>query len=412
MRKFIGTTLRASQAVQPWEVLPGTRVAIDMNLYSYQLARQSDATLMATPSEQADCILREMARMLDWFEEYKCTPVFVCDGMKKPLKATILQARQEQRDQAKRDSASHSASLVSKKRDLDVKTKAISSVDAHVKKAYDSMVKTQENNTVDDTARDASVKTFLSAISKHEKKSKDKESKAAIRKIRKGVQSVSKLTKKVHDSKRKMFGLPREFWLEADKLLYHRNLVVIAAPSDAEAQCAALAANGSVNFVISEDFDTLAYGSPALVSNLIPAMGQDTLELTFLNDVLHRLGITYQQFVELCLFCGSDYFQIIDDMEHAESKSKKKTAKRVSVWSSYKYLCSYLRSGPEERANLADATRNTQLRSIMTLSDSSLFSAAKQHFLEPQVHDATLLPNAYFCPRLNYLRPENANCPS
>ena len=42
----------------------------------------------------------------------------------------------------------------------------------------------------------------------------------------------------------------------------------VQAPSEGEAQCAAMAANGVVDAAASQDYDTLLFGSPLLVRNL------------------------------------------------------------------------------------------------------------------------------------------------
>jgi len=55
---------------------------------------------------------------------------------------------------------------------------------------------------------------------------------------------------------------------EAMLMLRLLGFPAIQAPSEAEAQCAAMAKSGKAFAVVSEDMDTLAFGAPVLLRNL------------------------------------------------------------------------------------------------------------------------------------------------
>ena len=95
---------------------------------------------------------------------------------------------------------------------------------------------------------------------------------------------------------------------DCKRLLGLMGMPVITAPCEAEAQCAELASGGVVWGVASEDMDTMTFGAPNLVRRVTvsAARGQPPLHLN-LPEALKGLGMTHEQFVDMCILCGSDY---------------------------------------------------------------------------------------------------------
>uniref|UniRef100_H3CQY2 Zgc:110269 n=1 Tax=Tetraodon nigroviridis TaxID=99883 RepID=H3CQY2_TETNG len=91
---------------------------------------------------------------------------------------------------------------------------------------------------------------------------------------------------------------------------------VIQAPADAEALCAWLVKEGTVDAVASEDMDTLPFGANILIrqfkskkDGLIP-LDREVIEYS-LTKLLERLQINHQEFVDLCILLGCDYCEKI-----------------------------------------------------------------------------------------------------
>ncbi|KAJ3032984.1 Elongation of fatty acids protein 2 [Rhizophlyctis rosea] len=80
------------------------------------------------------------------------------------------------------------------------------------------------------------------------------------------------------------------------------------APSEAEAQCAALAKAGKVYAAGSEDMDTLTFGSPVLLRHLTfsEARKMPIAEMS-LERALQGLDMDMDQFIDLCILLGCDY---------------------------------------------------------------------------------------------------------
>ncbi|XP_070701505.1 probable flap endonuclease 1 homolog [Pempheris klunzingeri] len=81
---------------------------------------------------------------------------------------------------------------------------------------------------------------------------------------------------------------------------------VIQAPGDAEATCAWLVREGTVDAVASEDMDTLPFGGNILIRQLNAKRDSEVIEYC-LPKLLEKLQISHEEFVDLCILLGCDY---------------------------------------------------------------------------------------------------------
>lgn len=79
----------------------------------------------------------------------------------------------------------------------------------------------------------------------------------------------------------------------------------LMASGEAEATCAVLCRMGLVDAVLSEDTDVLNYKAPKFIHKL--NMNQQTLVEIEYEDMLSRLDMTEDQFLDFCIMCGTDY---------------------------------------------------------------------------------------------------------
>jgi len=77
------------------------------------------------------------------------------------------------------------------------------------------------------------------------------------------------------------------------------------AQGEAEATCSALAKQGFVSAVLTEDTDVLAYGCPFMLHRLNYET-QTVMEVD-LDEILQYLQLTYPQWLDFCILCGTDY---------------------------------------------------------------------------------------------------------
>lgn len=93
---------------------------------------------------------------------------------------------------------------------------------------------------------------------------------------------------------------------ECKKLLDILKIPYIDSPGEADAQCAVLAKSGKVWGVCTEDMDILTFGSPRILRNLSSSKNKKVIELD-LERIQLSLGISYDQFIDLCILLGCDY---------------------------------------------------------------------------------------------------------
>ena len=80
---------------------------------------------------------------------------------------------------------------------------------------------------------------------------------------------------------------------------------VVVAEDDGERHVAALCAAGSVDFAVSSDYDTLAFGSPNIV---IDFSNPEKTMIIELAEVLRGLKLdNLAQFQDFCILCGCDF---------------------------------------------------------------------------------------------------------
>ncbi|KAL1569877.1 Elongation of fatty acids protein 2 [Salvia divinorum] len=95
---------------------------------------------------------------------------------------------------------------------------------------------------------------------------------------------------------------------DCKKLLRLMGVPVIEAPSEAEAQCAALCKSDKVYAVASEDMDSLTFGAPKFLRHLMDPSSKKIPVMEFeVSKVLEELNLTMDQFIDFCILCGCDY---------------------------------------------------------------------------------------------------------
>lgn len=77
---------------------------------------------------------------------------------------------------------------------------------------------------------------------------------------------------------------------------------------EAEAIASELCRMCYVDCVVSEDMDSLTFGCPHLIRNLMDKKIADkSISIIDLDILMAQLQLTYDQFVEMCIMCGCDY---------------------------------------------------------------------------------------------------------
>mmetsp|Transcript_34476 Transcript_34476/g.32847 ORF Transcript_34476/g.32847 Transcript_34476/m.32847 type:complete len:592 (-) Transcript_34476:37-1812(-) len=108
---------------------------------------------------------------------------------------------------------------------------------------------------------------------------------------------------------RRLVKATRQHSEECKQLLTYMGVPYVNAPCEAEAQCAELAEKGKVYATATEDMDALTFRTPKLLRKFTSSQGKDKqpiIEVDF-SLMLEGFGLTYEEFVDLCILCGCDY---------------------------------------------------------------------------------------------------------
>lgn len=80
------------------------------------------------------------------------------------------------------------------------------------------------------------------------------------------------------------------------------NYVDCESGTEAEQYCAFLNKNGHVDYVMSNDFDSLTFGCSKLLT-----CKKGVYTVFTLSDILDKFEVDLDQYIDLCIMCGTDY---------------------------------------------------------------------------------------------------------
>jgi len=127
------------------------------------------------------------------------------------------------------------------------------------------------------------------------------------------------------------FRMTREHIDDIKKLLDLMGVSYLHANGEAEAYASELCRIGYVDYVVTEDMDTLAFGSPKMIRTNIDRKlkRSDLISIIDLNKILETLGLSYDEFLDMCIMCGCDYCSNISRVGPAKSLAFIKEYKKI-----------------------------------------------------------------------------------
>jgi flap endonuclease-1 len=150
--------------------------------------------------------------------------------------------------------------------------------------------------------------------------------------------------------------LTKEMIDESKELLNSIGIAVIDAPSEGEAEASFLCRIGSVFSAVSQDYDSILFGSPRLIRNLTISgkrrygrtgrVVDVKPEIIESNDLLRKLGITREQLIDMGILIGTDFNDGIKGV------GPKKAYQLVKKYGSLRNIPSIKIENYEERSNL------------------------------------------------------------
>ena len=112
---------------------------------------------------------------------------------------------------------------------------------------------------------------------------------------------------------KKTIRLTKEHIDDIKNLLNIMGISYLHIDGEAEAIASELCRIGYVDYVMTEDMDSLPFGCPKLIRNCLDRSQKrkDLISIIHLDKILSDLNLDYDKFVELCILCGCDYCQNI-----------------------------------------------------------------------------------------------------
>ena len=103
--------------------------------------------------------------------------------------------------------------------------------------------------------------------------------------------------------------LTKEHVNDIKNLLNLMGVSYVQANGEAEAYASEMCRKGMVDYVVTEDMDTLAFGCPRMIRSCLDKniKRNDIISIIDLQDVINGFKISYEEFVDLCILCGCDY---------------------------------------------------------------------------------------------------------
>jgi flap endonuclease-1 len=137
-------------------------------------------------------------------------------------------------------------------------------------------------------------------------------------------EELLKTNPSLKEYKRKLIKPTEENINKCKEILTSLNILYIDAESEADITLAQLFRDKKVDAVLSEDFDTLAFGCGMYLREF--NVKDRTVTLYNLDCILKCLNVTYAQFVDICILAGCDYSN---------------TIKGIAIMTAYKKILEY-----------------------------------------------------------------------
>lgn len=122
------------------------------------------------------------------------------------------------------------------------------------------------------------------------------------------LESINKLkliNKELEQLQKNMLNVTKKHSDEVMKLLKSIGIPFLIATSEAEEYCAFLQKNKYVDYILTEDTDSLTFGGNNILFNV--PKNKHNFYLCNLNLTLEGLKLNYNQFIDFCILCGCDY---------------------------------------------------------------------------------------------------------
>jgi len=103
--------------------------------------------------------------------------------------------------------------------------------------------------------------------------------------------------------------LTKEHVDDIKNLLTLMGVSYVQADGEAEAYASEMCRKGKVDYVVTEDMDTMTFGCPKMIRTCLDKSIKraDVISIIDLETILTKFEMSYSEFVDMCILCGCDY---------------------------------------------------------------------------------------------------------
>jgi len=256
----------------------GQKFGIDTSIFMHRLGNEH-------PNQAPVIEFLDQAREL---QANGIIPIYIFDGKRAPAKQHEHARRREQSAKLESDSRKRAEFL--------------EKIDALEGPVDESALRNIVNDEAPPDVRQALVQNTVMAVAGFGEISVEVDMDAMLRKIRER-----------HEREKETGGarahIPDEFYHALMQAFDENNIGYYIAVSDAEKLGAQLTRSGEIAVLVTDDGDALPFGARRILRNLFRE-GKNGMQFVDVADVLDELGLTREQFVDVCIICGCDYTEL------------------------------------------------------------------------------------------------------
>lgn len=140
---------------------------------------------------------------------------------------------------------------------------------------------------------------------------------------------------------------------------------------EGEAYASELCRMGYVDYVLTEDMDTMAYACPKLIRNCIDKSlkRKDIVSIFDYTKIISDIELTHEQFLDFCILCGCDYCPVVPRIGEATAMKLIKTHGNIEeiiekTKNKYAFPENYIDTFNEAKKNFKIFTDNIKVEDI------------------------------------------------
>lgn len=125
-------------------------------------------------------------------------------------------------------------------------------------------------------------------------------------------EELTECKKKIKQLQNQIVKVTPEQKKDVSRLLQLLGVPTVESPGEAEHTCAFLQRSGKCDYCVTDDSDAFPFGAKFVIRLTVPKHSKRGMrEVVSLDEILARLGMSYESFVDMCILSGCDFCDTI-----------------------------------------------------------------------------------------------------